>query len=238
MKIDLTNTLTLRILSALVMLPVALAAIIIGKEIFAGLLLVIAVLMAYEWEAMTIHSERGKAQPQWNRWWRIAGLFYIAIPMLAMIALRDGARGFGLIMWVFTVVWATDIMAYFTGRLVGGPKLIPFISPKKTWSGLMGGVTAAMMVGIATALLADSSIDRLMWLSGLMAIIAQVGDLIESGLKRYFGVKDSGSLIPGHGGILDRVDGMVTAVIFAFIMNEIIDGGVLGLPHLKAAVSL
>ena len=110
------------------------------------------------------------------------------------------------------MVWATDVGAYFAGRGIGGPRLAPRISPNKTWAGLAGGIAAAALVGMITAY-AIGLPDRMMLVSfsALLSIIAQGGDLIESIVKRHFGVKDSGRLIPGHGGVLDRLDGLMTA---------------------------
>jgi phosphatidate cytidylyltransferase len=115
-------------------------------------------------------------------------------------------------MWLLAVVWAADICAYFAGRVIGGPKLAPRISPKKTWAGLWGAVAGGAVVGLVVGYLAGSAgFLRLVVLGGLLAIVEQLGDLFESALKRHYGVKDSGRLIPGHGGVLDRVDGLVAA---------------------------
>jgi phosphatidate cytidylyltransferase len=145
--------------------------------------------------------------------WIGLGAAYLAIPALALIWLR-GLPQFGLqiVVWLLVVVRTTDILAYLVGRSVGGPRLAPSISPGKTWSGLCGGVLAAALAGAVTAGLTGS--ERLLQaagLGGLLAIVAQIGDLIESMLKRRAGIKDSGSLIPGHGGVLDRLDGLILA---------------------------
>jgi phosphatidate cytidylyltransferase len=115
------------------------------------------------------------------------------------------------------LVWATDTAAYIAGRGIGGPRLAPRISPNKTWAGLAGGVVGAALVGLVASLLRDAPADvglpgemwRLVALSGVLALVEQAGDLVESAVKRHFGVKDSGNLIPGHGGVLDRVDGLI-----------------------------
>jgi phosphatidate cytidylyltransferase len=146
-----------------------------------------------------------------------AGVFYAGLPILALLFLRDRPDGLLLTFWALGLVWMTDIGAYFAGRCLGGPKLAPGISPSKTWSGLGGGVLAALLFGF---ILHD-------WLglplplaaaSGLLAIIAQLGDLYESWLKRRAGVKDSSSLLPGHGGVLDRLDGVVTVAPVAALL--------------------
>jgi phosphatidate cytidylyltransferase len=119
-----------------------------------------------------------------------------------------------LVIWLIAVVWATDTGAYLVGRKLGGPKLAPAISPGKTWSGLAGGVGAAALTGLVAAKLHDDGrVVTLVAASMVLALVAQVGDLFESGLKRRFGAKDSSNLIPGHGGVLDRVDGILAAVL-------------------------
>jgi phosphatidate cytidylyltransferase len=126
---------------------------------------------------------------------------------LALITIREQGRG--PLLWVLFLVWATDSGAYFAGRAIGGPKLAPRISPKKTWAGLAGGMLAAALVGWAMQNGVMPGAWRLAAASAALAVVAQAGDLAESGLKRYFGVKDSSQLIPGHGGVLDRLDGLL-----------------------------
>ena len=145
--------------------------------------------------------------------WIGLGAAYLALPALALIWLR-GQPQFGLqiVVWLLVVVWSTDILAYVVGRQVGGPRLAPTVSPGKTWSGLCGGILAAAIAGAITAWATGS--ERLLQaagLGGLLAVVSQIGDLIESALKRRAGVKDSGTLIPGHGGVLDRLDGLILA---------------------------
>jgi phosphatidate cytidylyltransferase len=143
--------------------------------------------------------------------WLALGVAYVGLPCLALIWIRvlpDG--GLATLLWVLALVWATDTGAYVAGRGIGGPKLAPTISPHKTWAGLFGGVLAAAFVGLAAALWAASaSIPKVVLVSAGLALVEQVGDLFESGVKRHFGVKDSSNLIPGHGGVLDRVDGLL-----------------------------
>jgi phosphatidate cytidylyltransferase len=145
--------------------------------------------------------------------WTGLGVVYLGLPGLALIWLRSVPDlGLGLLLGLLTVVWTTDTAAYVAGRNLGGPRLAPAVSPSKTWSGLCGGVLGAALVGALAAWLLGSG--RLIHGAGLGAILAgvsQVGDLLESAFKRLAGVKDSGSLIPGHGGILDRVDGLLLA---------------------------
>jgi phosphatidate cytidylyltransferase len=145
--------------------------------------------------------------------WIGLGAAYLAVPALALVWLRGLPQiGMQLVIWLLAVVWTTDILAYLVGRRVGGPRLAPSISPGKTWSGLCGGVLGAALAGSITAgAIGSERLLQAAGLGGLMAIVSQIGDLIESSLKRRAGVKDSGTLIPGHGGVLDRLDGLVLA---------------------------
>lgn len=148
--------------------------------------------------------------------WVLAGVPYVGLPAMAFVILRgESQSGMLTIMWLFAVVWAADISAYFAGRLLGGPKLAPRISPKKTWAGLGGAVAGGILIGIAAAHAAGgANLFIAAALGGVLAFVEQAGDLFESALKRNYGVKDSGRLIPGHGGVLDRVDGLVAATLF------------------------
>ncbi len=145
-----------------------------------------------------------------------SGLLYCGLPAVALVWLRGLGLGLPATIFILAVVWATDIAAFFTGRAIGGPRLAPAISPNKTWAGALGGVVGAMLTGVA---LAASYIDNLSFLgafaslAGGLAGLAILGDLFESALKRRAGVKDSGSLLPGHGGVLDRLDGLVPAAV-------------------------
>lgn len=136
------------------------------------------------------------------------GIFYCAMPVMALLYLRQQDNGLLLAFWTMATVWATDVGAYFAGRGIGGPKIAPSISPSKTWAGLAGGMIAAFAFAIALREGFDLPFI-LVIASAPLAIIAQMGDFLESWMKRQAGVKDSGTLIPGHGGILDRVDGLV-----------------------------
>lgn len=142
-----------------------------------------------------------------------AGLLYAVLPAIALLFLREQpGQGLMLALWTLVIVWATDIGAYFAGRAIGGPRLAPAISPNKTWAGLIGGMAAALVVGAAIAAAGD--LPRLCWVAGApLAAAAQMGDLFESWLKRRSGVKDSGRLLPGHGGVLDRLDGVVPVAV-------------------------
>jgi len=137
------------------------------------------------------------------------GLIYVGIPALALLFLRELPNGLLVAFWALAIVWATDIGAYFAGRSIGGPKLMPRVSPSKTWAGLIGGMVAALVCGLIFYSQAGLPVE-LALTSPILAVIAQIGDLYESGLKREAGVKDSGNILPGHGGVLDRLDGVVT----------------------------
>jgi phosphatidate cytidylyltransferase len=147
--------------------------------------------------------------------WSLFGVFYIGLPMVAFVLLR-GESEFGLhaVLWCFLIVWAADISAYFAGRMFGGPKLAPRLSPKKTWAGLAGGMAGAGLVSGIFAASLGYHLGMLVLLACLLTLVEQAGDILESALKRCYDVKDSGNFIPGHGGVLDRVDGLI-AVVFA-----------------------
>jgi phosphatidate cytidylyltransferase len=146
--------------------------------------------------------------------WLSTGILYAGLPAVALIWLRDGEDGFAIVMWAMAIVWATDIFAYFTGRAIGGPKLMPAVSPNKTWAGLLGGVTSAGVVSAGLGMAFGWTVPAWQLLAaGVgLGVVAQAGDLFESWLKRRAGVKDSGTLLPGHGGIMDRVDGLMPVV--------------------------
>ncbi|PKQ05860.1 MAG: phosphatidate cytidylyltransferase [Alphaproteobacteria bacterium HGW-Alphaproteobacteria-11] len=145
---------------------------------------------------------------------------YLVIPLVALVWLRnDPELGLAVTIWLLATVWAIDICAYFAGRFIGGPKLAPSISPKKTWAGLIGGMMGAAAVGVVTSLWIGAGSPLLLALIGVgMTVLEQAGDFFESALKRRSGVKDSGTLIPGHGGILDRVDGLVAVAAGAALL--------------------
>ena len=139
-----------------------------------------------------------------------SGFLYIALPSFALLSLAW--VWMALVLWVFVVTWATDILAYFAGRAIGGPKLAPRISPNKTWAGLIGGVAGAALGGWLLARWFEME-PLFLWLGGPMGAVAQAGDLYESWVKRRAGVKDSGTLLPGHGGVLDRLDGLLAVAL-------------------------
>jgi phosphatidate cytidylyltransferase len=145
------------------------------------------------------------------------GVLFAGLPGIALLWLRsDEPLGAAAVYFIVAAVAATDIAAYFCGRLIGGAKLWPRVSPKKTWSGLIGGVSAAASIGFITAhLVPGAHAVHLTIMGGALAVVAQGGDLAESALKRHFGAKDASQLIPGHGGFMDRVDGLATVAVVA-----------------------
>ncbi|KFB10187.1 phosphatidate cytidylyltransferase [Nitratireductor basaltis] len=154
------------------------------------------------------------------RFWNAYGVAYAALPALAIATLRnDTMDGLIIVLYLYAVVWATDIVAYFVGRAIGGPKLAPSISPGKTWSGAVGGTVGAAVAGVALIQVMGISGSALIFaaiLAVALSIMSQAGDLFESALKRRTGVKDSGRLIPGHGGVMDRVDGLIAAALLLY----------------------
>jgi phosphatidate cytidylyltransferase len=197
-----------------ILIVIALVEALLGGWPFAILVAAIATIMYLEWTRMV-----GK----WGFAWKAYGFVYCLLPALALLWIRERAEyqgigsGFDLLIWVFLVVWSTDIGAYFAGRAIGGPKLAPSISPNKTVAGLVGGViSAALLAGLWVSIAKLPSI--LFWLATPFAVAAQLGDLFESGLKRQAGVKDSGTWLPGHGGLLDRLDGLVPVAVLTAAM--------------------
>jgi phosphatidate cytidylyltransferase len=160
--------------------------------------------------------------------WIMAGFGYATAAELSSILVRlDPVEGFTALMLILLVVWVTDIGGYFAGRGIGGPKLWPRVSPNKTWAGAFGGFVASVAVAAGFAACGLGRTGVLLLLGSALSIISQLGDLFESAVKRHFGVKDSSHIIPGHGGLLDRLDGFVAAVVVAAIFG-FLRGGVDG----------
>jgi len=152
--------------------------------------------------------------------WAATGFAYASAALLASILVRqDPVHGFAALMFVLLVVWATDIGGYFAGRSIGGPKLWPRVSPKKTWAGALGSFAASLGVAAGFAACGLGKAFPLLLVSAVLTVVSQLGDLFESAVKRRFGVKDSSHLIPGHGGLLDRLDGFVAAILVAWIIG-------------------
>jgi phosphatidate cytidylyltransferase len=200
-----------RIVSGAVLATAALLAAWLGGVAFFLFWLAAAVGIFIEWWKLTGASIG----------WKFPGFLYAAIALAAPVVLRmDTEMGLAAILWLFAVVWVSDVMAYVFGRMIGGPKLWPAVSPKKTWAGFIGGTASAVAAatGIASAFGA-TALCPVAVVSLVAAVLSQGGDLFESSLKRRFGVKDSGRLIPGHGGLMDRLDGFVLAGLFAMILG-------------------
>ena len=207
-----------RIVTALIV-----ATIVLSAEYLGGLYFTAFILLA----AMQMNLELYRMTKEMNIKWRFYGAIYIAAPCIALIWMRDITlpldpnAGMYIVLFLMALVTATDIGAFFTGRIVGGPKLAPAISPNKTWAGLIGGMGFSCIIAILFAPYLPVPIPSvaLTLIGMVIAIVAQAGDLFESWLKRRAGVKDSGNLLPGHGGILDRIDGfMFTAPLLALII--------------------
>jgi phosphatidate cytidylyltransferase len=248
------NLLT-RVLAALVLIPVAIAAAYAGGWFWLGLVLLAAIGLYAEW-LMMVGAVRPRAVAigvmtlvsagatlafgrielalgifalgvivvalvcSEQRGWIALGLGYVSAALFASVLVRlDQVWGLTALMLVLLIVWATDIGGYFAGRGLGGPKLWPRVSPKKTWAGAVGGFVASLVVAIGFAALGFGKLIPLLLLAGVISIVSQFGDLFESAVKRKFGVKDSSHIIPGHGGLLDRLDGFVFAVVVAALIG-------------------
>jgi phosphatidate cytidylyltransferase len=197
------HNLLLRIISAAILAPVALLMAYVGGLPFAIFWGVAAAAVLWEWARLV----EGPA-------WIAAGIVYAALMVIAPVVLRaDAALGFIAILFLFAVVWTTDILGYFAGRAIGGPKLIPAVSPKKTWSGAIAGAAGA--VAVAAVLGNWLGLDPVAagGVALVLSIFSQGGDLLESWVKRRFGAKDASHIIPGHGGAMDRLDGFWAAAV-------------------------
>jgi phosphatidate cytidylyltransferase len=204
------SNLMLRVASAVVMAPLALLAAYFGGWPFALFWAAAAVAVLWEWTALV----KGPL-------WMVAGLGYAGIMFAAPVILRaDAGLGLLAIVLLFAIVWTTDILGYFAGRAFGGPKLWPAISPKKTWSGAIAGTLGATIVAVGVArLFGGLNGGAVAAVALLLSVVAQLGDLLESWIKRKFGAKDASHLIPGHGGLMDRLDGFWAAAFVGCLIG-------------------
>jgi len=212
------SVLIARILSALTLAPPVMLAIYFGSPYFELLVVIAWIILAMEWQHMTKGDNR----------WFFSGLIYLGLGCFSLIWLREDTDiGKNITFWLFFCIWAMDCGAYFFGKTIGGPKLVPRLSPKKTWAGLLGGMVSAASVGILISYLSDSqNLILSAAVSALVGGISQSGDLLESFVKRRFNVKDSSKLIPGHGGLMDRVDGLLAAAIFVATVEYLFGKGI------------
>ncbi|MBA8667520.1 phosphatidate cytidylyltransferase [Holosporaceae bacterium 'Namur'] len=199
-----------RTISAAILAPVILYLVYKGGYLFNSLITLLALLMGMEW----VHIVNSNPLRQYKKLWYLLGIFYIALPCLSLIYLRQLDNGLNIILWLLLTVWASDIGAYVFGIAIGGAKLMPLVSPSKTWSGALGAIIFSCIIGGAYIKFSGLNIPSWLPMCFFLSIVAQIGDLAESGFKRVFKVKDSGALIPGHGGVLDRIDSVVTASVF------------------------
>ena len=199
------------------------AAAVLAQTNSPGLAIATVALGALGAAVATGAAPQGERRSARSAFWAAAGVFYAGIVLISPIVLRsDPQMGFAALAFLFATVWATDIFAYLTGRSLGGPLLAPRLSPKKTWTGAVGGLAGGVVAG---SLVAYASAGTSPVAAGVLALIlsiaAQGGDLLESSVKRRFGAKDTSALIPGHGGVMDRVDGFLVAALIATVIGAL-----------------
>jgi len=260
------NNLLTRLLSAIVLLPLAVLSILTGGIPYFIFVILITILIIFEWNGITEKKSTSllfslqalsmtlllleinfgspylmisfyssliaivamsyliKAKIKWA----LIGFFYAFVPSVSILLIGKNVSG-QVVLWMMIVIWSMDTGAYFVGKNIGGPKMSPSISPNKTWSGLIGGTITAMLFGfLYVHFFGDKILPIfnnaiiLIILSGVIAILSQVGDLAESALKRNFNTKDSGSIIPGHGGVMDRMDGILFVAPVVLVISYIL----------------
>jgi phosphatidate cytidylyltransferase len=256
---DGRRDLTLRVISALVLAPLAIAIAYLGGVVFTVFWGLAALGILWEWRRIVGDTRAvilglsiasivlvtadlalsGAASAsrdvlivclatlfaallaREHRTWIAGGILYSSTLVLSVSVLRaDREWGYWAILYLFAIVWATDILGYFVGRLVGGPRLAPRLSPKKTWSGAVGGAAGAVLASVAVTRYAGlSALPAVAGLGLVLSAVSQAGDLFESAVKRRFGAKDAGHVIPGHGGFMDRLDGFLAAAFAAVIIG-------------------
>jgi len=204
------SNLMLRVASAAVLAPVAVLAAYLGGWSFTAFWALAALAVLWEWTTLV----KGPI-------WVVAGVVYAAAMLAAPVLLRaDSELGLLAIVLLFAIVWTTDVLGYFAGRAFGGPKLLPAVSPKKTWSGAIAGTLGAIIIAIiAAGFFGSFNRTAIAVIALILSIASQLGDLLESWIKRQFGAKDAGSLIPGHGGVMDRLDGFWAAALVGCLIG-------------------
>jgi phosphatidate cytidylyltransferase len=238
------SNLLMRVLAAVVLVPVAVGAAYGGGPFWMALATLGAAGLFIEWQMLVkgaqtaVHDigmaiicvgagalATGAFTTREARLWAPAGMVYAGSALLAAVLIRqDGKHGFAALLFVLLIVWLTDILGYFAGRGVGGPKLWVRVSPNKTWAGAIGSTVGSLVFAIVYAWLGFGEMVPLAILGVALSVVAQLGDLLESAVKRHFGVKDSSHLIPGHGGLLDRLDGLVAALAAAALLGALRSG--------------
>jgi len=256
--LDRRSNLMLRVVSSLVLAPLAIGAAYFGGLVFAGFWVAAALVVLWEWDTLICAHDRNSVlaigvaalvggslllaldragiaialiglgacgvavlASRVRRPWCAAGLFYASALVFAPVLLRSDPRlGFAAIVFLFVIVWLTDITAYFVGRALGGPKLAPRISPNKTWSGAVGGTIAGVLGGVIVATQCGvRDLAAVAMIAFVLSVFSQAGDLFESAVKRRFDAKDASHIIPGHGGLMDRLDGFVAAAVAAALIG-------------------
>jgi phosphatidate cytidylyltransferase len=211
-----------RSVSALILAPVALGAMWVGGPFFIAMVAALALGLAYEWSGLCRAGGLRRES-------LACGMLAVALWGVALVWLRaDPLAGRANVIGLALVVWGSDIGAYVAGRLIGGPRLAPRISPGKTWAGAAGGALASSLISACAAkvLVLEANIPAALFLGAGLSVIGQAGDLAESAIKRRCGVKDSGRLIPGHGGLLDRLDAVMAVVPVAAVLSLALGRGV------------
>ena len=216
-KIDLdkqkpTQNLKSRILTSSIMI-VILSIALSNSLLFYTLMCIISVISAFEWQNITKNK---------NIYWTIAGIMIITIPSTSIYCIWQLKNGIHILLWLIATVAFIDITAFFAGKTFQGPKLIPIISPKKTWSGFIAALITSTLCGVTLpSIFFKMDLSSALIIGFILTITSQGGDLLESYIKRRFNVKDSGTILPGHGGILDRVDSYIISAPYILIISLI-----------------
>jgi phosphatidate cytidylyltransferase len=207
------SELVVRVVSGVVMAAIALLLTISGGILFELFWVVAAGVIFWEWFNLIARAD------QYRQWFAAGAVYAIAAALCPIVLRADPDYGLVTIVFLFAVVWMTDVAAYFIGRMAGGPRLWPAVSPNKTWSGAIGGLVGAMVAAFVVASFAALPHRATILLAAVLSVASQAGDLFESHVKRRFGVKDASHVIPGHGGVMDRLDGFIFAAALATLIG-------------------